>query len=75
MKVTKQDLELQSRFADTCDGWGYATTQAKAKVSNEQIKRLLKLELIKVTHSVNCIGQKDHNGFVRSGTHYCKNIK
>ena len=48
MKITKADIELQSRFADTADSNGFGTTQAKAKCSNEQIARLLKLNLIKV---------------------------
>lgn len=72
MKITKADIELQSRFADTADSNGFGTTQAKAKCSNEQIARLLKLNLIKVCRGVHCIGQKDHAGFVRGGTYYCK---
>ncbi|AAQ17837.1 hypothetical protein Aeh1ORF171c [Aeromonas phage Aeh1] len=72
MKITKADIELQSRFADTANSNGFGTTQSKARCSNDQITRLLKLGLIKVCRGVHCIGQKDHGGFVRSGTDYCK---
>ena len=72
MKVTKNDITMQSLFVDKADTYGFGTTQSKAKLSNKQIQRLLDLKLIKVCRQVNCVGIADHNGFVRSGTHYCK---
>lgn len=73
MKVTAADLELQSRFVDYPNAHGFGTTQSDAKLNNKQIDRLLKLKLIKVCRAVRCEGLTDHNGFKRSGTHYCKN--
>lgn len=72
MKITKDDIMMQSRFVDKPNTYGFGTTQSDAKLSREQIARLLKLNLIKVCRQVNCIGIADHRGFVRSGTHYCK---
>ena len=72
MKITKVDLDMQARFVDGPDAYGFGTTQSAAKLSNSQISRLLKLNLIKVCRAVYCVGQTDHNGFVRSGIHYCK---
>ena len=72
MKATKQDLELASRFADKANSYGFATTQGDAKCTNQQIEKLLKLGLIKVSRGVHCIAQKDFRGFARRGTHYCK---
>lgn len=72
MKITKNDLLLQSRFVDKGDSCGFGTNQASVQLSNKQIQRLLALNLIKVCRVVNCIGSHDHNGFTRSGTHYCK---
>ncbi|ADM80149.1 hypothetical protein phiAS5_ORF0306 [Aeromonas phage phiAS5] len=72
MKITKVDIELQSRFVDKGDSYGFGTTQSAAKCSTAQIERLLKLGLIKMCRDVKCVAQKDFRGFVRSGTHYCK---
>lgn len=74
MKVTENDLELQSRFVDHPDVYGFGTTQCSANLSIKQIKRLLALNLIRECRTVNCEGLKDHSGFKRSRIHYCKNL-
>ena len=71
-KITDGDRALRERFVDEPDSYGFGTTQSEARCSNEQIKRLLKLGLIKMCRRNSCVGLKDHHGFVRSTTYYCK---
>ena len=52
MKITKVDLDMQARFVDGPDAYGFGTTQSAAKLSNSQISRLLKLNLIKVCRAL-----------------------
>lgn len=47
-KITDEDRALRERFVDEPDSYGFGTTQSEARCSNEQIKRLLKLGLIKM---------------------------
>lgn len=49
MKITDQDIELANRFPTETSDWGFGKVAADAKVSPQQLQRLLKLGLIKPT--------------------------
>jgi hypothetical protein len=47
MKITPADIELAERFPRKTSQYGYGGTMAQAKVSPQQLERLIKLNLVK----------------------------